>query len=140
MKESRSGALRFANERKDAAITLTRNGDATGIRLIVRDVALARSEGLLPEPGKGRLVLANAHNVQVVFTIGKTDYKLKPGQGAENPKNGAQLLDRARRLHDRSQDPGSESEDGKGRNRRRRNVGHDRHAHRRLHANADVLI
>ena len=32
------------------------------------------------------MILANAHSSTVVYTIGKTDYKLKPGQGADDPK------------------------------------------------------
>ena len=41
----------------------------------------------MPERGKGRLIMANAHNVPVVFTIGKTNYPVKAGAGAENLKD-----------------------------------------------------
>jgi hypothetical protein len=58
----------------------------TAIDVVTREVALAQREGVLPEPGKSRLVLANAHNVGVLYTIGKTDYPVKPGQGAKDFK------------------------------------------------------
>ena len=35
-------------------------------------------------PGKGRLVLGNANNVAVTFTVGATNYSLRAGQGAKD--------------------------------------------------------
>jgi hypothetical protein len=53
---------------------------------VTRDIALARQEGVLPEPDKGRIVLGNANNVAVTFTIGNANYALRPNQGAKDYK------------------------------------------------------
>lgn len=86
LKKSEPRIFRFVKRGKDAIVSLTRSGDATSIKLAIRDVTLANSEGLLPDAGKGRLVFANAHSSPVVFTIGETDHKLKVGQGANSTK------------------------------------------------------
>jgi hypothetical protein len=78
--------LQFKNDTMDLSVALKRRSGKTAIQIVTRNFALAKREGLLPESGKGRLVLANGHNVGVIFTIGKTDYSLKAGQGAKNPK------------------------------------------------------
>src|SRR5262249_35183082 len=54
----------------------------TEIEVIVRNIALAKQEGIVPDPGKARLILGNANNVPVVFSVGSNNYSLNPGQGA----------------------------------------------------------
>ena len=79
-------AMQFKNDTMELSVALKRQGGETAIEVVTRDVAAAKREGLLPEPGMGRLVLANGHNVGVLFTIGKTDYPLAAGHGAEDPR------------------------------------------------------
>jgi hypothetical protein len=82
--QATDGAMRFENDTMELLVALKQKGSKTAIEVVARKVAEARREGVLPEPGKGRLVFANAHNVDVVFTIGKTDYALKAGRGADD--------------------------------------------------------
>jgi len=84
--DSAGDAMQFKNATMELSVALKQEGGKTAIKVVTRDAALARQEGVLPEPGKGRLVLGNAHNVGVLYTIGKTDYPLKPGQGAKDFK------------------------------------------------------
>lgn len=74
------------NDTREVLLTLKAAGEKTTIQALTREVALAKQEGILPEAGKARLLLANAHTAAVVFTIGKTDYPLKSEQGSKNPK------------------------------------------------------
>jgi hypothetical protein len=83
---SPEGDLKFTNDTLELSASFTREGDQTSIEIVTRDAALARKEGVLPEPGKGRLIMANASDVDVVYTIGKTDYKLAAGRGAKDFK------------------------------------------------------
>ncbi len=64
----------------------TLGGVAEQPTVTARQSPFPDSELLLPEPGKGRLVMANAHSQNVVIMIGKKSYTLKAGQGAEDPK------------------------------------------------------
>ncbi|MDA1053530.1 MAG: hypothetical protein O3C40_24030 [Planctomycetota bacterium] len=90
LKQAGSGAtddaMQFKNDTMELSVALKRQSGETAIEVVTREVALAQREGVLPEPGKGRLVLANAHNVDVAFTIRKTDYRLKAGRGAKDFK------------------------------------------------------
>jgi hypothetical protein len=79
-----SEAMRFKNGAMELSVALKQQGAKTEIEVVTRDTALARREGILPEPGKGRVILGNANNVPVVFTIGNANYSLKAGQGAKD--------------------------------------------------------
>ncbi len=85
--ETGDDSLLFANNDQDVVVKLEAKGGQTAIEATVLETQLARRDGVLPEPGKGRLILGNAHNVPVVFTIGKTDYPLRPGKGAKGPQD-----------------------------------------------------
>jgi hypothetical protein len=83
--ETGSGeTVRFKNESAEAALTLKPQGSKTEVEVFSRDMALAKQEGILPEAGKGRLVFGNAGNGAVTFSVGNTNYSLKPGQGAKD--------------------------------------------------------
>ena len=84
--DSTGDTMQFKNDTMDVAIALKPQGSKTAVEVITRDIALAKQEGVFPEPGKGRLVLGNANNVAVVFTIGNANYSLKPGQGGKDYK------------------------------------------------------
>ena len=78
--------LRFRNNVGSLIVKLKPNGDRTDISVTKHADEKAKQDGVMPEPGKGRLIMANAHSVPVVFTIGKTNYPVKAGAGAENLK------------------------------------------------------
>ncbi len=79
--------LRFRNSVGTMTVRLAPKGSQTEISITKQDQNLAREQGVLPEPGKGRLILANAHNVGVVYTIGKRDYRVRAGRGGEDLKD-----------------------------------------------------
>lgn len=78
--------LSFRSPAGKMAVKLQREGQRTVIDVTSLDEANARRDGVLPEAGKARLVMANGHSRNVVITIGKQDYPLRAGQGAQDPK------------------------------------------------------
>jgi hypothetical protein len=70
------GPLRveIRRKRKDTLITLT-----------TRDSAAARKAGVLPEPGKARLLLGNTHEVDATITVDDKDHAVAAGTGAADP-------------------------------------------------------
>jgi hypothetical protein len=78
--------LAFKGPAETMTIQIRREGEKSHIEVASRNEARARQDGMLPEPGKARLVMGNAHSRNVVITIGKQDYPLRAGQGAEDPK------------------------------------------------------
>jgi hypothetical protein len=78
--------MRWNNEATEIAVTVRAQGSKTSVEMFVRDMGLAKQDGILPEPGKGRLVLGNGNNIAVVFSVGNNNYSLKPEQGAKDYK------------------------------------------------------
>lgn len=78
--------LQFSKAGALLAVTLGANGERTTIDIVSNDDAKAKQDGVLPEPGKARLMLANGGEQPIEILIGKKSYKLKAGQGAEEPK------------------------------------------------------
>lgn len=81
--EANEEVFRYRNSIGTMTVRLESNGSQTDISITKHDDTMAKQDGVMPEPVKGRLILANAHNVRVVFTIGKTNYPVKAGAGAE---------------------------------------------------------
>ncbi len=89
-RENSAGNDMLSFRKGDDTITVSKHKpDAAGFTFSVTktDGAKARADGILPEHGKGRLIMGNAHTQPVVITIGQQNYTLKPGQGAKNPKS-----------------------------------------------------
>jgi hypothetical protein len=78
--------LRF--KQAAGAMTVKIEGDQQRsiVDVIFLNDAKAKQDGMLPEPGKGRIVLVNGHSQDVVIMIGKQRYPLKAGQGTTDPK------------------------------------------------------
>ena len=68
------------------SIKLTAAGERTNLVIESRDDAKAKRDGMLPEPGKGRIVMANGHTKPIVISIGKSNYPLRAGQGTADPR------------------------------------------------------
>ena len=85
--ESAASAMQFKNDKMELSLSWKQERGKTAIEALARNIALAKQEGVFPEPGKGRLVLGNGSDVAVVFTIGTTNYPLKPGQGGKDQKD-----------------------------------------------------
>lgn len=81
-----AATLAFKNAAGPLTIGLTAEGSGTKVKLVARDAEAARRDGMLPEPGKARLIMGNAHSREIVISIGKSDYRLAAGRGAKDPK------------------------------------------------------
>ena len=84
-----SDVMELKNDKLDLAVTLKSQRDKTAIEILVRNHELARQEGIFPEAGKGRIVLGNASDVAVAFTIGTASFALKAHQGEKDHKQAA---------------------------------------------------
>lgn len=81
-----SATLVFRNPDGPLTIRLAQTGSKTTIKLVTQDDVAARRDGVLPEPGKARLILGNAHTKDIVIAIGESDYPVESGRGAKDPK------------------------------------------------------
>lgn len=79
-------SLRFKQAAATMSVNIAGNQDLSTVDVLLLDDAKAKADGMLPEPGKGRIVLVNGHTQEVVIMIGKQRYPLKAGQGTTNPK------------------------------------------------------
>jgi len=66
--------VEIRRKRKDTLITLT-----------TRDAEAARKAGVLPEPGKARLLLGNTHEANATITVDDKDHAVAAGTGAADP-------------------------------------------------------
>jgi len=80
-------SLRFKQAAATMAVNIAGNQDLSTVDVLLLDDAKAKADGMLPEPGKGRIVLVNGHTQEVVIMIGKQRYPLKAGQGTRNPSS-----------------------------------------------------
>jgi hypothetical protein len=72
-------------------VKLTRKeGDVTAL-LATRNAAKAKADGILPQANRGRLILGNASNQNIVLTINGQKYNLAAGKGGKDPKDGTTL-------------------------------------------------
>lgn len=79
--------LRFKQAAATMSVKIDGAQDRSVVDVLLLDDAKAKADGMLPEPGKGRIVLINGHTQDVVIMIGKQRYPLKAGQGTTNPKS-----------------------------------------------------
>ena len=79
--------LRFKQAAATMSVKIAGNQELSVVDVLLLDDGKAKADGMLPEPGKGRIVLVNGHTQDVVIMIGKQRYPLKAGQGTTNPKS-----------------------------------------------------
>lgn len=84
--DSAASAMELKTDKLELSVTIKPQRGKTAVEVFVRDTALAKQEGVFPEAGKGRLVLGNAGDTAVVFSIGSNNYPLAAGQGAKDYK------------------------------------------------------
>lgn len=84
---AKTATMTFANADGKLTVKLSRDDERTQIELNSSNDGKAKADGVLPEPGKGRIVLGNASTEAVVIAIGKKEYSLKAGQGEADPKD-----------------------------------------------------
>lgn len=80
--------LAFTGPAGSLTVQLKADGKQTAISLTSRNAQAAKAAGLLPAPGKGRLVIGNASDKAAVVAINKQDYNVAAGAGAKDPKTG----------------------------------------------------
>jgi hypothetical protein len=85
--EANEKALRFRNQLGTITVRLKPSENGSDLSIIKQDDKKAKQDGVLPEPSKGRLILANAHHKAVTFAIGKTNYPVGAGAGADHFKD-----------------------------------------------------
>ena len=77
--------LTFEGPQGELIVKITPTTNGSKVEANLRDADAAKADGMLPLPGKAKLILANASDKDVVITIGKNDYQVKAGVGADDP-------------------------------------------------------
>jgi hypothetical protein len=86
--EQQTAQLAFSGPSGTLLVQLKAEGQETVITLVSRDAQAAKAAGMMPAPGKSRLVIANASTRAAVITINKREYRIAAGAGGEDPKTG----------------------------------------------------
>lgn len=86
--EKTSATLSFTGPSGGLTVQLKSKGNQTAITLLSRDAPGAKAAGVLPAPGKARLIIGNGSEKAVVITVNKRDYNVAAGAGAKDPKTG----------------------------------------------------
>ena len=86
--EKQSAKFAYNGPTGSLTVQLKADGQEVAITLVTRDAQAAKAAGLLPSPGKARLLIANASDKEAVITINNREYKVAAGRGAEDPKTG----------------------------------------------------
>ncbi|BBO32318.1 hypothetical protein PLANPX_1930 [Lacipirellula parvula] len=79
--------LQFKQNAATMSVRIDGDQDLSTVDVLLLDDAKAKADGMLPEPGKGRIVLVNGDSREAVVMIGKQRYPLKAGLGTTNPKS-----------------------------------------------------
>jgi hypothetical protein len=83
--------LTFTSNEGPLTVVLRQAGDATQIELLQRNQVKAKRDKLLPAPGQGLLLLANAGDADVEVTFNRRTFKLPVGTGAQNPADAMKI-------------------------------------------------
>jgi hypothetical protein len=86
--EKTSATLAFTGASGALMVRLKSEGDRTAITLVSRDAQAAKAAGVLPAPGKARLIIGNGSEDAATVTVNKRDYNVAAGAGAKDPKTG----------------------------------------------------
>ena len=82
---------KFQLEEKECELKLESNAGNTVITLHVRDIGAAKTDGMLPPPGKAMLVLGNMSELVVKMTIGGKEY-IAPPSDNRDPKGATKVV------------------------------------------------
>lgn len=86
--EKDTATLAFTGPTGSLTVQLKAEDKQTAITLVSRDAKAAQAAGLLPAPGKARLLIANGSEKAAIITVNKRDYNVAAGAGAKDPKTG----------------------------------------------------
>ena len=82
--------LAYSSANGPAMLTLSRKGGETIVNLVASDPEAASKAGVLPKPGRAKLLVTNPNDVEAVLTINKQTIKAAAGSGTKAP-DGAML-------------------------------------------------
>jgi hypothetical protein len=83
--EDESARLVFSGKDGKMVATFTRADDATRVELAIKSSAAAEAAGVLPKPGKVRVIFGNTTEQTVKVTFGGRPFDIGPGVGAMKP-------------------------------------------------------
>jgi hypothetical protein len=86
--EKTAATLLFTGPSGALMVRLKSEGSQTAIALIARDAQAAKAAGVLPTPGKARLLIGNTAEQAAVITVNQRNYNIAAGAGADDPKTG----------------------------------------------------
>lgn len=80
-----AATLRFASPEGPAVLTLGRKGGETTVNLALRNPEAAKSAGVLPPPGKARVMFGNIEPREATITFDKRAIKVPANAGTKAP-------------------------------------------------------
>ena len=83
--EAESATMKFTGDQGALIVKLSRANDETQVELATRSQDAAKKAGILPKPGKARMIFGNTLKSNVSLTIDGKNIKLKPGEGEKKP-------------------------------------------------------
>lgn len=86
-----SARLAFKTKDGPGLLMLARDKSETTVTLVLRHTDVARKAGILPAPGKVRLLFGNMGDAEVTVTVGGKTIKVPAGAGTPQSRNGPTL-------------------------------------------------
>ena len=83
--EKETAQLSFSGPRGPLSLKIYRKRKDTAIEVGLSNTELAKKHGIVPKPGKARLMLGNAHQKDVVITVDNDKHRVGAGVGAKDP-------------------------------------------------------
>ncbi len=77
--------MKFSSDDELLTLTLEKFGAETRIKMDLKRPAAAEAMGILPEKGKGRVIVGNQLDTNVTIAIGDIELKAGPQEGLEKP-------------------------------------------------------
>lgn len=77
--------VKFTTANGPAVLTLNQKKTETAVEIVVKDASAARKAGVLPQPGRSKILLGNVLDSAATITIGNQKKKLSAGSGAKKP-------------------------------------------------------
>lgn len=86
-----SARLAFTTRDGPATLVLGRDKNETTVSLVQRHAEVAGKAGILPAPGKARLLFGNMGDADIAITVAGKTIKVKAGAGTSQDRNGPTL-------------------------------------------------
>lgn len=83
--------MSFHQDEAVLRVELRRTDDQTHFTLAGRDEAAAKKDGVVPEDGKAKILLANSTDAEIVIMIDDTEHKIAAGLGGRDPADAKKI-------------------------------------------------